>query len=231
MRASVLLLTLLAATANAAPHTYMLKSAKGLELRNAVAEEVTYRGRHALRIVETGRDGGSDQSPSLAVLPDSQFENGVIEMELAGKPHDNATGGARGFIGVAFRVASDASQFECFYLRPTNGRADDQLRRNHSTQYTAFPAFPWHKLRSENPGVYESYADLVPGEWTHVKIEVEGTKARLYVNHAPQPALIVNDLKLGSTSGRVALWIGDQTEAYFSKVIVNSRGSAGGGSD
>jgi hypothetical protein len=49
--------------------------------------------------------------------------------------------------------------------------------RNHSTQYTAFPAFPWHKLRNENPGVYESYVDLVPGEWTHVKIEVDGTQA------------------------------------------------------
>jgi hypothetical protein len=42
------------------------------------------------------------------------------------------------YIGVAFRVnlnaAKDAAKYECFCLRPTNGRADDQVRRNHSTQ-------------------------------------------------------------------------------------------------
>jgi hypothetical protein len=27
----------------------------------------------------------------------------------------------------------DDSHYECFCIRPTNGRADDQLRRNHST--------------------------------------------------------------------------------------------------
>lgn len=202
---------------------FILENAKGLELRNVTAEAVTYRGRAAVRFVETAREGGSDAKPAIAILPDSQFENGVIEAELAGKPGGDANAGARGFIGIAFRVAGDASRFECFYLRPTNGRADDQLRRNHSTQYTAFPDYPWHKLRKENPGVYESYVDLVPGEWTKVRIEVEGTKARLYVNGAAQPALIVNDLKLGAAKGAVALWIGDGTEAYFSKVSVTPR--------
>ena len=43
----------------------------------------------------------------------------------------------------------------------------------------------FHNGGKENPGVYESYTDLVPGEWTHVKIVVDGTKARLYVNRAP----------------------------------------------
>src|SRR5438128_8445754 len=46
---------------------------------------------------------------------------------------------ARGFIGIAFRVRGD--RYEYIYLRPTNGRADDQVRRNHSTQYSAHPSF------------------------------------------------------------------------------------------
>ncbi|HYI07805.1 MAG TPA: hypothetical protein VEK57_01935 [Thermoanaerobaculia bacterium] len=45
-------------------------------------------------------------------------------------------------------------------------------------------------------------------------------QARLYVNGASQPALIVNDLKLGAGTGRIALWIGAGTEAYFSSVVV-----------
>jgi hypothetical protein len=106
------------------------------------------------------------------------------------------------------------------YLRPTNGRADDQLRRNHSTQYISYPDYPWYRLREESPAVYESYTDLVPGAWTPVKIVVSGQRAELYVNRAEQPCLIVNDLKLGATRGQIALWIGAGTEAYFSTLVI-----------
>jgi hypothetical protein len=73
-------------------------------------------------------------------------------LEVAGKPGAGAPGDARGFVGVAFRVSNDASKYECFYLRPTNGRADDQLRRNHSAQYISFPDYEWNRLRTEAPG-------------------------------------------------------------------------------
>jgi hypothetical protein len=43
----------------------------------------------------------------------------------------------------------------------------------------------------------------------------------LYVNGGPQPALVVNDLKLGDSKGAVALWIGLGTEAYFSELRVS----------
>ena len=58
----------------------------------------------------------------------------------------------------------------------------------------------------------------LPGEWTTIKVEVSGVKARLYVNGAPQPVLVVNDLKLGDGKGAVALWIGVGTEAYFANL-------------
>jgi hypothetical protein len=139
---------------------------------------------------------------------------------VSGEPGPGAAQAARGFVGIAFRVASDQSKFECFYLRPTNGRADDQVRRNHSAQYISFPEFPWQKLRKEFPEKYESYVDLVPGEWTKVRIEVKAGKARLFVHGASQPTLIVNDLKLGETNGAVALWIGPGTVAHFANVRV-----------
>ena len=111
-----------------------------------------------------------------------------------------------------------ASKYDYVYIRPTNGRAEDQERRNHSLQYASFPDNEWLKLREESPGKYESYVDLVPGEWTHLKIEVSGIKMRLYVNGATEPTLLVNDLKLGDSSGAVALWIGVGTEAYFTNL-------------
>jgi hypothetical protein len=62
--------------------------------------------------------------------------------------------------------------------------------------------------------------DLVPGEWTHLKIEVAGVTMRLYVNGAQQPSLLVNDLKMGDTEGAIALWIGVGTEGYFADLKV-----------
>ena len=121
-------------------------------------------------------------------------------------------------------IQADPSRYEAFYIRPTNGRADDQLRRNHATQYIGMPDFPWHKLRKEQPGVYESYADLVAGEWTRLRVEVDSGRARLFVNGAEQPALIVKDLKLGPNArGGVALWVGPGTEGYFANVRVIPR--------
>ena len=218
--ALVIALISTAALASNTPRTFRLKSTSGLELRNLEGDSAVHAGRAAVRLSETKAAGTDDYS--IAILPDIELQDGVIEVELAGRPRAGANDAARGFVGVAFRVAPDGSRFECFYLRPTNGRANDQLRRNHSTQYISHPGYPWHRLRRENPGVYESYADLVPGEWTKVRIEVSGVQARLYVNGASQPSLIVNDLKLGATSGRIALWVGEGTEAWFSKVVVTA---------
>jgi hypothetical protein len=127
----------------------------------------------------------------------------------------------RGFVGIAFRVQSDG-RYEYIYLRPTNGRADDQVRRNHSTQYSSYPDFDFARSRQEAPEKYESYVDLQPGFWTEYKIEVEGRKARLYVHGAEQPCLIVNDLKLDPQAGGVALWVGPGTEGYFSNLKITA---------
>ena len=194
-----------------------LDSIETLDLHNVSAQVVTYDGRRAVRLVERTAEG-----ETLAIVKGSDFGDGVIEAEIAGAPASGAAEAARGFVGIAFHVQDDVKRYEAFYLRPTNGRADDQLRRNHSTQYIAHPDYPWHRLRKEMPGVYESYVDLVPGEWTKVRIVVSGKKAQLYVNGASQPCLIVNDLKMAGSRGRIALWIGQGTEAHFSNVTISS---------
>jgi hypothetical protein len=177
---------------------------------NVKLESVDYLGKRAIKITEDGQVANGE---AYAVVKDAVFHNGTIDVELAGRPAAGANAAARGFVGMAFRLQK--GQFEYIYLRPTNGRADDQIRRNHSTQYSAHPDFSFAVARQQAPEKYESYVDLEPGAWTRYRITIEGTKARLYVNGTTQPCLIVNDLKLGDSSGGVALWIGPGTEGYF----------------
>ncbi|WP_294263416.1 hypothetical protein [uncultured Chryseobacterium sp.] len=165
--------------------------------------------------------GEPEGDKTVAILKNINFHNGTIEATVSGQPLANAGETARGFVGIAFRAASDASKMEVFYLRPTNGRANDQLRRNHSSQYISIPGYPWEKLRKQTPGEYEAYVDLVPAEWTGIKIVVKDETARLYVNDASQPTLIVKDLKQGKDMrGSIVLWIGPGTLGHFTDVKV-----------
>jgi len=157
----------------------------------------------------------------LALIEGVEFSNGIIEAEIAGAPAPNAPEGARGFVGLAFRVQPDRRTYDAFYLRPTNGRAEDQERRNRSAQYISRPEWPWARLRKETPAKYESYVDLVPGAWTKIRIEVRGDRARLYVHGNEQPTLIVSDVKSGATAkGGVALWLDAGSVAHFRSLTV-----------
>lgn len=216
MRYAFLLFTLVTA---ALSQTFPLDSMKGLKAVRLNAESAVYKGKKSIKVTELAARQGED---GLILLPVTNFDDGTIEAELSGQPAAGAGEGARGFVGLAFRVADDLSRYEAFYLRPTNGRADDQIRRNHSTQYISVPGFPWQRLRKEFPEKYESYVDLVTGEWTKVKIEVRGTTAKLFVHGNAQPSLIVNDLKQGTSKGSVGLWIGLGTEAHFANVTVSN---------
>ena len=190
-----------------------------LEAKNVSIAQTSYKGRSAIQVTAKP---GVPNATSYARVKDTSFRDGAIEVDLAGQPAAGAPGAARGFIGIAFRIQGDG-RYEYIYLRPTNGRADDQVRRNHSTQYSSYPDFDYARSRQEAPEKYESYVDLQPGVWTSYKIEVEGRKARLYVNGAEQPCLIVNDLKLDPGAGGVALWVGPGTEGYFSNLKVTAR--------
>jgi hypothetical protein len=212
------------------PKHYPLESTTGLQLHNVAATPATLQDKKGLRITASEEAQRRLQAlpadeqarfPQLASIDGLEFANGVIEAEIAGAPAPGAGEGARGFVGIAFRLQNDLRTYDAFYLRPTNGRADDQERRNHAVQYISHPDWPWFRLRKETPSKYESYVDVVPDVWTKVKIDVRGERARLYVHDQEQPTLVVNDLKTGAQGrGAVALWLDRGTVAHFRSLRV-----------
>jgi hypothetical protein len=183
-----------------------------------LASTVRYDDRDALRLIEPD----NKRNAGMAIINGLTFGDGTIEVDVAGRRGPYAIPDDRGFIGVVFRLSADRKRWEDMYLRPDNGRADDQVRRNHSIQYSSYPDYPWPRMRKEFPEKYESYVDLVAGQWTHMKIVVAGASARLFVNGALQPNLVVHDLKHGTSEGGVALWIGAGTEGHFSNLRVTA---------
>jgi hypothetical protein len=122
-----------------------------LELHNVVAQSSKYQEIPSLAISDSGKPD-VDDAGRFALVRGTALQNGTIEVMLTGDTAPEARPELRGFVGIAFRVSPDGSQFECFYLRPKNGRSEDQLQRNHSAQYISMPGSPWQKLRSETPG-------------------------------------------------------------------------------
>jgi hypothetical protein len=211
---------------------YPLESPDGLRQHNVAAEPAMLQGKNGVRVtmsedaqrrLQSMKPEDQSQVEQLAPIEGLDFANGIIEVELAGAPAPGAPEGARGFVGIAFRLQNDMRTYDAFYLRPTNGRADDQERRNHAAQYISHPDWTWARLRKETPSKYESYVDLLPGVWTKVKIDVRGERARLYVHDQEQPTLVVNDLKTGAQGkGAVALWLDRGTVAHFRNLDVQS---------
>jgi hypothetical protein len=228
-------LTLLGPCTAAAQVTHFpLETAEGLRLHNVAVRPAALAGKKGLRVTlsdETLRRFRGMRSEAVneaqarvgqyAVIEGVEFSDGVIDAEIAGAVAAGAEADARGFVGIAFRLADGA--YDVFSLRVTNGRAEVQERRNHSVQYASHPAWPWYRLRKETPSRYESYVDLRPDVWTTIKIDVRGERARLYVHGQEQPTLIVNDLKSGALrTGRVALWINYGSVAHFRNVTVTT---------
>jgi hypothetical protein len=181
----------------------------------------TIDGKKAIRVARDTSTKGADLPTFVRLDNTDSFHNGTIEVMLLSRLLPNAEAYARGFIGLAFRINKDNGGFESIYIRPTNGRVEDQVRRNHSTQYFSYPDYPFDRLRKEAEGKYESYADMGLNEWIKMKIVVNNAQAKLYLNDNPQPVLIVNDLKLGgANSGAVGLWVDGGTDAFFRDIKV-----------
>ncbi|RYF46481.1 MAG: hypothetical protein EOO39_49705 [Cytophagaceae bacterium] len=218
---SALISSLLLSSMNVNAQTIKLDKAKLASNQVSMSFE-RIMGKDALRVIKDSSIHEVDE-PTFVRLSDVDFTNGTIEVKVLSRLLKNAPETARGFIGVAFRINETNSSFESIYIRPTNGRADDQIRRNHSIQYFSYPDYKFDRLRKETPERYESYADMTLNEWITMRIVVNGQEAKLYLNDTKQPALLVKDLKHGvgaATAGGIGLWVEVGTEGYFADLKV-----------
>lgn len=203
------------AVGSLAPQNFALADTTALSVVGGKADAVEYLGRKAVRLTTQANNVIS------AYVNGSSIQDGVIEVDIAVKITTPPGVRMPGFTGLTFRSRPDGSKYDMFYLRPKNAQSDDQAMRNHSVQYVAKPGYDWYPLRRQWPWVYESWADLKPETWTHVKIELHGRVAQLFINGSNSPSLVVNGLKGEDLRGGVALWGYPGEESYFSNLHIS----------
>lgn len=193
-----------------------------LEGVNVSFAQQKLKGQKVIRVVKDSTILKFDE-PTFVKINNINFSNGIIEVKVLSRLLPNAPDFSRGFIGIAFHINVDNSQFECIYLRPTNARAELQIRRNHSIQYFAYPEYKFQKLREEYPYAYESYADLTLNEWISLRLVINGEKARLYINNNKQPSLVINDLKFyNNHESTMGLFVDVGTEGFFKDLKIHT---------
>lgn len=170
---------------------------------------VDVKGKHALKV-------GEGAGMGVVWLDGYDFANGEVEVDIMGR--SQPVQGS--FVGVVFHL-SDARNNSVVYFRPFNFRAADSTRRGHSVQYASHPDWPWQRLRSERPGVFEQAVVPEPDgdEWFHVRIVFERPKISVFVNDQPAPCLVVDELG-DRTHGSLGLWVGEGSGGYFANLRV-----------
>jgi hypothetical protein len=162
-----------------------------------------------LKILESKKEG-------IVWLPVKDFKNGTIEIEMRGKDVFQ-----RSFIGIAFHGVDDIN-YDAIYCRPFNFFAKDSLRRIHAVQYISHPDFTWERLRNERNAVFEK--EIInppnPNDWFTMKLVIDTTNVKTYINNATQPSLIVQKLN-NRTLGKIGLFTADSSGGDFKIIKIN----------
>lgn len=144
------------------------------------AKVTEYLGRHCL-----------DLEDEKATLKDFEISDGAIDVDMAGIE-------TRGFYNISFRTQPNGDG-ELVYLRAHKTGLDD------AQQYT--PMFmgtaPWQIY---NGSGFTAAVDIPRGVWFHVRLEIAGAQAKLYVNNMAVPSLVMNDLKSGMYKGSIGFY-------------------------
>lgn len=177
---AILVLGLAAATGAAAQELRLEPDDPEWEFRGD-ARAGTWEGRPAL-LLRTGN----------ALRPDVRFSDGTVEFDFL--PTDR-----RAFLGLLFRIPEGEGHNENLYLRLHKSKLPDAL------QYT-----PDYHGRGQwqlyhGPAATAS-APFTAGAWQHVRIEVAGDRAALFVGEVEEPQLVVDRLRGGSSGGWLGFW-------------------------
>ncbi len=139
-----------------------------------------------------------------ASLKDAVFEDGVIEVDLA-------VTGARSYPGVLFRMETPRD-FERVYLRPH--RAGPSGYPDAVQYLPGFNGVDGWQLYN-GPG-FTAGATIPAGQWVHLRIEVRGTQARVFLGDSAEPVLKIHELKRGRSKGTLGLNGPPDGSAFFS---------------
>lgn len=188
---------------------------------HVLAENVLFEERPVLRVVKKDKITSYDENTYVKVN-DLQFHNGIIEVKLLSRLLPDAPDFARGFVGIVYRVNTDDSEFESFYVRPTNGRnCMDAARKVHGCQYFSYPGYTFSYFREYGVTKYEAEADIDLNEWITLKAVIENERAEFYLNQDTVPVLVVEDMKHGiGAMGSVGIFVDIGTEAFVSELKV-----------
>lgn len=169
-----------------------------------------------IRVVKSEKLYEFDEN-TYAKLKDSSFHNGIIEVKMLSRLLPGAPEFARGFIGIAYRINEQDSEFESFYVRPTNGRTcGDPVRYHRGCQYFSYPNYTFSYFRDHQITTYEAPANIDLDEWISLKAVIEDEKATFYLNDDPTPVLVVDKMiHDASMRGSVGLFVDIGTEAFF----------------
>jgi hypothetical protein len=153
------------------------------------AKATEYQGRKCLFL-----DGAA------AILKDFEMRDGVIDVDVA-------TPANRGFFGFDFRLDKDGTNYEEVYLRQHKSGLPDAM------QYTPVLNTGRNWQIYNGPG-FTGAVDIPKDVWFHLRLEVAGAQAKLYVTNRDmgdannaKPALVIDDLKTGIQKGQVALYV------------------------
>jgi hypothetical protein len=146
------------------------------------AKTAEYQGRKCLFL-----DGGA------AILKDFEMRDGVLDVDVA-------TPASRGFFGFDVRIDADGKNYEEIYLRQHKSGLPDAM------QYTPVlnTGRNWQLYNGQG---FTGAVDIPKDVWFHLRLEVTGAQAKLYIKDMDKPALVMDDLKSGVQKGQIALYV------------------------
>ena len=193
---------------------------ENIQALHTAIESVQMDGETVLRVVKSEKVDRPDED-TYARLVGSSFHNGTICVEMRSRLLPDAPDFARGFIGIVFRTSENDAEFESYYVRPTNGRHLDPVRRSHGSQYFSYPGYTFSYFREHDISGFEAPCDIGLDEWITLKAVIKEERADFYVNDMDTPVLVVDHLKHGAdVSGGVGLYVDIGTEGFFRNLQV-----------
>ena len=178
-------------------------------------QQEVLNGETVIRVTKKDKIMQFDEN-TLVKVKDLDFHNGTIRVKMLSRLLPDAPEFARGFIGIVFRVNEADSEFESFYIRPTNAMTDDPVRKAHGCQYFSYPGYTFAYFREF--GITEFEAPIHNGldEWVQLTAVIRDAEARFYLNDEKDPVLTVRNMKHGQDArGSVGFFSEIGTEAFF----------------